>query len=220
MVINQYPSREDELVAVAEQIRVAIRDEKVPPEQILVICLDSLQAKKYFLSLQRHLVGHEIASSIPGLVNQSWEFAEEGQVTLSTVYRAKGNEAALVFIIATDYLHGYVDEIERRNRAFTAFSRSKAWLRLSGSGDAMGRVGVELGAILADVPRLRFQFPNMDDIRIRKLDAAETTRRRKVVARSKQAMQSLITADIDALREDPELLDKLRRKLSEAERGG
>ena len=84
----------------------------------------------------------------------------------------------------------------------------------------MGRVSVELQAILADVPRLRFRFPNMDDIRIRKLDAAETTRRRKVVARSKQAMQSLITADIDALREDPELLDKLRRKLSEAERGG
>jgi superfamily I DNA and RNA helicase len=220
VVINQYASRDDELVAVADQIRIAIRDEKVPPEQILVICLDSLQAKKYFLSLQRHLIGHEVASSIPGLVNQSWEFAEEGQVTLSTVYRAKGNEAALVFIIATDYLHGYVDEIERRNRAFTAFSRSKAWLRLSGSGEAMGRVSVELQAILADVPRLRFQFPNMDDIRIRKLDAAETTRRRKVVARSKQAMQSLITADIDALREDPELLDKLRRKLSEAERGG
>lgn len=219
VVISQFASRDDELLAVADQIRSAIRDEKVPPEQILVICLDSLQAKKYFLSLQRHLLGHEIASSIPGLVNQSWEFAEDGQVTLSTVYRAKGNEAALVFIIATDYLHGYIDEIERRNRAFTAFSRSKAWLRLSGSGEAMGRVSAELQAIMADVPRLRFSFPNMDDIRIRKLDAAETTRRRKVVARSKVAMQSLITADIDALREDPVLLERLRRRLSEAERG-
>jgi superfamily I DNA and RNA helicase len=220
VVISQFASRDEELVAVAEQIRAAIRDEKVPPEQVLVICLDSLQAKRYFLILQRHLLAHEIPSSIPGLVNQSWEFAEEGQVTLSTVYRAKGNEAALVFIIATDYLHGYVDEIERRNRAFTAFSRSKAWLRLSGSGDGMNGVSAELQAILTDVPRLQFDFPNMDDIRIRKLDAAETTRRRKVVARSKSAMQSLITADIDALREDPELLDKLRRKLSEAERGG
>jgi superfamily I DNA and RNA helicase len=219
VVITQFSSREEELLAVAEQIRSAIRDEKVPPEQVLVICLDSLQAKKYFLTLQRQLVAYEIPSSIPGLVNQSWEFAEEGQVTLSTVYRAKGNEAALVFIIATDYLHGYVDEIERRNRAFTAFSRSKAWLRLSGSGEVMNRVSAELQSILADVPRIRFAFPNMDDIRIRKLDAAETTRRRKVVARSKSAMQSLITADIDALREDPELLDKLRRKLTEAERG-
>lgn len=220
VVINHFESRDDELREVALQISSAIRDEKVPPEQVLVICLDSLQAKKYFLTLQRHLVSQEIASSIPGLVNQSWEFAEEGQVTLSTVYRAKGNEAALVFIIATDQLHGYVDEIERRNRAFTAFSRSKAWLRLSGSGEGMQRVSAELKAILADVPRLKFFFPNMDDIRIRKLDAAETTRRKKAVARSKTAIQSLITSDIDALREDPELLKKLREKLNEAEYGG
>lgn len=219
VVISQFPSRDDELTAVAEEIRAAIRDENVPPEQVLVICLDSLQAKKYFLTLQHHLLSHEIRSSIPGLVNQSWEFAEEGQVTLSTVYRAKGNEAALVFIIATDYLHGYVDEIERRNRAFTAFSRSKAWLRLSGCGEVMNRVLAELRAILSDAPRLRFNFPNMDDIRIRKLDAAETTRRRKIVASSKSAMRNLLTTDIDALREDQELFEKLRAKLSEAERG-
>ena len=219
VVITAYQNRDEELVAVADQIRAAVRDEKVPPEQILVICLDSMQAKKHFLSLQQHLLAHQVSSSIPGLVNQSWEFAVEGQVTLSTVYRAKGNEAALVFIIATDYLYGYVDEIERRNRAFTAFSRSKAWLRLSGSGEVMSRVAVELNAILANVPHLRFVFPNMDDIRIRKLDAAETTRRRKIVARSKTAMQSLLTADIDALREDPDLLERLKRKLSEAERG-
>jgi len=213
--IKTYGTREDELEGVAEQIHDAIDNEKVPPEQILVICLDSRMAKKHFLWLQHRLASFDVLSSIPGLVGQSWEFAEEGRVTLSTVYRAKGNEAPLVFIVATDYLYGYLDEIERRNRAFTAFSRSKAWLRLSGSGDVMSRVAGELQVILDDVPRLKFKFPNMDDIRIRKLDAAETTKRKRAVTQSKNAMQSLLAVDIEALGEDPELLAKLRRKLAE-----
>lgn len=217
--LHSFTTRDEELEAIAVGIKRAIEFEGLLPEQILVICLDSIQAKKYFLNLQRRLHEKGVQSSVPGLFNQSWEFGEEGRVTLSTIYRAKGNEAPLVFICATDYLHGYLDEIERRNRTFAAISRSKAWLRLTGVGDVMDRVISELNSIRADIPRLRFKFPNMDDIRIRKLDATETTKRRRVVTGSKNAMRNLLSADIDALRENPELLDLLFKKLSGAQGG-
>ncbi len=87
---------------------------------------------------------------IPGLVDSSWEFSEAGRVTLSTIYRAKGNEAPVVYIFASEKLYDYVGEVENRNRVFTAMSRSKGWVRMTGVGAGMKRLEEEIGAIEAD----------------------------------------------------------------------
>ncbi|MGH1558007.1 ATP-binding domain-containing protein [Caulobacter segnis] len=57
-------------------------------------------------------------------------FTLPGKVTLSTVYRAKGNEAAAIIAVGIDAIT--VATRAGRNKIFTAFTRSKAWLRVSG----------------------------------------------------------------------------------------
>ena len=209
-----FSDRDAELSWVAASIGKAC-EERVPPEQIIVISLDSMKARRLMTDLQARLLEHGIASTIPGLINSSSEFAETGQVTLATVYRAKGNEAPVVYVIGFERLYSYLDELDNRNRAFTSISRSKGFVRITGVGPDMQRAKAEMKLIAEDIPYLRFTFPDM--ARIRNLDA-EVTRRRREHRKAKQAVQALSNVDSEALRSlDPALLKKLMKSLLSSE---
>jgi superfamily I DNA and RNA helicase len=191
-----FESREHELDNVALSIKDDIEKQGVRPDQIIVISLDSRRAKSNLISLQSNLFRMGVASIIPGLVDGSWEFSEPGHVTLSTIYRAKGNEAPVVYILASETLYDYVGEVENRNRVFTAISRSKGWVRMTGVGSGMKRLEGEIAAIEADFPRFKFKFPNMDNIR--KLDA-ETAFRKREMRKAREAVRSLQAVDVNAI---------------------
>jgi superfamily I DNA and RNA helicase len=212
---NTFASREAELDWVADSVAKDIQDDEVSPEQIVVISLDSLKAKELMLPLQHKLRAKGISSTIPGLLDDTSEFAESGKVTLSTVHRAKGNEAPIIYIIGFESLYDYVGEIDLRNRAFTCISRAKAWVRISGISPKMEKVQPEFDAILRDLPRFKFNFPDVEQIR--RLGVGETTRRRMQVKEAKESVQSLRTIDPDALSAlDPAELDLLEQKIKEA----
>jgi superfamily I DNA and RNA helicase len=210
-----FDTRDAELASIAESIVRDVNEEGVTPEQILVISLDSISAKKYMGDLQNRLYDQGIASVVPGLIDEADQFAETGRVTLSTVYRAKGNEAPLVYILGFDSMYNYVREVETRNRAFTCITRSKGWVRISGVGAKMNEAQREIELIRADLPNFRFTFPDMNTIH-RNLDAAETTRRRQEVKAAQKSVRALAEADLGALSELPPdqlvaLLEKLQK---------
>lgn len=207
---RQFRTRDSEIAWIADSIERDVKKEGVAPEQILVISLDARRAKDYMVQLQRDLLGRSIQSTIPGLIDDSAQFAEKDRVTLATVFRAKGNEAHVVYIMSMESLYDFAEEIENRNRAFTAISRSKGWVRITGVGKQMLKVRAEIREILRDLPRFRFEFPDMN--KIRSLDASETSRRRKVVKRATEAAQELAKVDAEALLElDP----RVRRQVFE-----
>lgn len=209
--LGSFSSRDDELEAVARSIQKDISIENVLAEQIVVICLDKF-SRTHLTNLQRKLVERGIRSKIPGLIDAASDFAEVGAVTLTSVHRAKGNEAPIVYITNFDNLAQYTEEIESRNRAFTAISRSKGWVRISGSGRDMVRVKDELTKILEDIPCLKFRFPDMETIRT--LDSSETSRRRSSVRTAKSSIKKLLNLDREAVAEvDPEELKVLRAML-------
>lgn len=212
--VKAFDDRTDELAWIAESINKNITEEEVRPEQIVVISLNSIGAKRYLMKIQSELLKHEISSTIPGLINDTAEFAEPGMVTLSTVYRAKGNEAPLVYIISFDSLYEYAEEIERRNQAFAAISRSKGLVKITGTGKPMVAAKNEIRKIVEDIPYFRFIFPDMEHLR--RLDASETSRRRREVRTAKESITKLLTIEPDALHAlSPSLLRELKSKLKE-----
>lgn len=218
--IKNFHTRDDEISWVAESICSTIGNESVRPEDIVVISLDIRKSKDYLSRLQLNLEQRGVKSIIPGLVDQSWEFGESGRVTLSTVYRAKGNEAPVVYILAFDALYSYVEEIESRNRAFTSISRAKGWLRITGAGKQMTEVKKEIDKIIQDIPNAQFKFifPDMENIGIRRLDASETSRRRKQVGKAKTSINALLGLDKEALKDvDPKAIKKLKKMIDEVE---
>lgn len=209
-------SMEQEVDIVVNDIFKMVNEEEVLPHNIVVISLTNDDLKKRFSMLQSKLFACGIRSIAPGFDVDRDAFGIEGSVTLSTVYKAKGNEAFIVYVMGCESIYDYVDFLEARNRAFTAFTRSKGWLIITGVGQNMEKVMDELKKIMHDIKaeqKMDFIFPDQEHI-ARKLSSEEHARRKYVKKTGERAITDLLEIDDDYLEALPdEIKDKLIEKL-------
>lgn len=209
-------SMEQEIDIVVNDIFKMVNEEEVLPHNIVVISLTNDDLKKRFSMLQSKLFAYGIRSIAPGFDVDRDAFGIEGSVTLSTVYKAKGNEAFIVYVMGCEAIYDYVDFLEARNKAFTAFTRSKGWLVITGVGQNMEKVMDELKKIMHDIKteqKMDFIFPDQEHI-ARKLSSEEHARRKYVKKTGERAITDLLEIDDDYLEALPdEIKDKLIEKL-------
>jgi superfamily I DNA and RNA helicase len=142
------------------------------PEDILIVALDDRYMRDYFKLLSAALSRAGVATNnIHADPYSEPPFTIPGKVTMSTVYRAKGNEAAVVFAIGVDAL--FLKSRFDRNKLFAAFTRTKAWLRVSGYSDAARAVAAEIDEAMRNFPALRFPMPNLAQINLIQRDLSE-----------------------------------------------
>lgn len=150
---------DEEVSWVANSIKYFL-DQGLNPEDIIVVALDDRHMKYYFKELSASLANMGISTNnIHADPYSDPPFSIPEKVTLSTIYRAKGNEAAVVHVIGIDAtalrLRG------ERNKIFTAFTRTKAWLRASGMGGSTAKIIEEMEKAKANFPELRFVMPDL-----------------------------------------------------------
>ncbi|OBT10371.1 hypothetical protein A9267_05700 [Shewanella sp. UCD-FRSSP16_17] len=149
---------------IALNISKAI-NEGLKAHDILVICLDDRNAKSYFAKISTYLAQSGIRSNNMLLSNAAAPaFKLDDMVTLSTVHRAKGNEAAMVFTAGIDALYFNKNSRSGRNKIFTAFTRTKAWLRVSGVGKNAKYFFNEIDQSIKNSPSLIFDVPDAQEI--------------------------------------------------------
>jgi superfamily I DNA and RNA helicase len=148
-----YDSRQEELMKLVEKLENNLINEQLKPREILIIALGDSASKthnSYLLQQQiaNFLLDQCINIYIPSAlqVNQPspkyphnnpdlfWDNSNRG-ITITTVERAKGNEAEMVYLVGLDNLAHDESNFNCRNQFFVAVTRSKAWLELSGIGD-------------------------------------------------------------------------------------
>lgn len=150
---NKFEDRDTELEFVCDAISRDIHDEGLDPEQILVICLGSPKKGKEIGENVSNILREK---SIEG--NRVWEgnssiFAKEGEVTISRVNRAKGNEAAQVYILGVDETakSNWHDTVQKaRNELFVAITRSRAWCHITGTGSDLPLFN-EINEVIDDI---------------------------------------------------------------------
>jgi superfamily I DNA and RNA helicase len=146
---------------VAEIQRNLTEDELIP-DDIVVINPDPLKTKDAVGDARRALLKMGINSNLAGVTTIADVFTEPGTVTFTGIFRAKGNEAAMVYVInAQDCFGGVLPRhIARvRNRLFTAITRSKAWVRVLGVGQSMQALKTEFEKAKDQNFALHFQYP-------------------------------------------------------------
>ncbi len=149
---------------VVESIKKLL-DEGLEAVDIMVICLDDRNARDYFKSISDGLDRHDIR--VNNLLADPYgelRFYIPQHVTLTTVYRAKGNEGAVVFAIGVDAVYPNRKQQQARNKLFTAFTRAKGWLRISGIGGGAIKFKQEIDRALELMPRMRFIQPDPSQI--------------------------------------------------------
>lgn len=133
------------------------------PEDIIIVALDDRHMKGYFKELSSKLADLGVASNnIHADPYSDPPFTIPNKVTLSTIYRAKGNEAAVVFVIGVDAIS--LRTRGDRNKLFTAFTRTKAWLRVSGMKGSTDQIIREMSEAKQNFPALRFIMPDLSKL--------------------------------------------------------
>lgn len=166
---------EGEVKLVCDSIQNDIEREKLNPEDILVVCIDDKYARQYFTKISESLRDKGIKSNNVLADIYATEFFIEGCVTLSTVYRAKGNEAATVYVIGVDTFAIEKDSRIVRNKLFTAFTRAKGWLVVTGANEYAEVLFEEIKIALDKMPNLEFTYPNIEEMNVFQRDLSSVS---------------------------------------------
>ena len=214
---KSFDSRQEQDAWLVKSIIKNIKEDDLLPEDIVVINPEPLRTRKVVGDARAALLDAGINSSIAGVSTSPDVFTETDVVTFTGIFRAKGNEAGMVYVINADdcYHSDYPAYLARiRNRLFTAITRSKAWVRVIGVGDEMRGLEEEFKRIKAHQFRLEFLYPDAErkkELRIinRDLTKAERSKVRRKVDELAGVIESLESGDVQV----EDLPEALRRRL-------
>lgn len=171
---KSFASKSDEIRWVSDSIREDITQENLDPEQILVIPISKTRRRE---KNNRSVIAEELSGDLsehdietnPVWRGDSKEFMKPDQVTISGINRAKGNEAASVYVLGVDAVTEETwrgEEINRRNQLFVALTRSRAWITISGAnpGDSIhAEIHDSLGEIRS-ANEITFEIPDSQQL--------------------------------------------------------
>lgn len=165
----------EEVFEVCACINDDIVNQNLHPEDILVLTADDRYAQRYLNDIERCLASqyHIRCNNVHADKFSVGNFQEKGRVTLSTIHKAKGNEAYAVYVVGMDALVPAKKNYRARNLIFTAMTRAKGWVRLSGIEVGMNPWINEIEKAINNFPNLKFKYPTEADIKLMERDMEE-----------------------------------------------
>ncbi|AIC10900.1 DEAD/DEAH box helicase [Xylella fastidiosa] len=164
--IVQFIPFEDEwqqAVWLVQQIQKNIAEDELRHDDIMVIHPDSLTARQSTGFIRKSLFEAGIQAHLAGVDTDADVFfrTDTRSVTFTGIYRAKGNEAGMVYVINAQHCNGSSSGLAKlRNCLFTAMTRSKAWVRVIGYGPKMQELVDEFNALKQRNFVLEFTYPD------------------------------------------------------------
>lgn len=167
LVFKSCTNSENQSEWVASEIIKNLNDDELLHRDIIVINPLAWTTKREIGQIRSILMKNKILSHLAGEFDSD-VFHQADSITFTGIYRAKGNEAPMVYVInAQDCFSGSFGDREltkRRNILFTAITRSKAWVRVSGYGNDMNGLISEFNKVKSNNFELKFKYPSTEEI--------------------------------------------------------
>lgn len=215
-----FESEEEQRDWVVKEILENLSKDELRHDDIVVINPEPLTTRTKSGLIRAKLLEQGVSSHLAGVDTDPDVFFQTNSpsITFTGIYRAKGNEAGMVYIInAHDCHSSSVNLATIRNRLFTAITRSKAWVRVVGVGLPMQNLIDEYMELKNKDFELRFRYPTLEEreqLSIVHRDMTAEDRRR--LSSTKKSVRDLMRRldegkiyleDLGDL--GPELLDRL-----------
>jgi superfamily I DNA and RNA helicase len=199
---------------LAAEINRNLTEDELKHTDILVVLPNAVTSKSDAGMLIEELERYSIPAHLAGVMTSVDRLYQDGSVAISGIYRAKGNEAPIVYILNSEYALRPFATVRARNALFTAITRSRAWVRIVGCGATMDAFMAELKAVRDHRYRLDFIVPTEQQLaRMRRihrdLSDEEIAKQKNAVKNLEQVFQMFESGEL-ALESLPE---PLRRKL-------
>ena len=169
VIILEKLNEEEQYKYVCHEILELIENQDVSPEDIMIIDLDSINLNDDFLIFRKILTERawdetsEIWKCNVNLVNKdnAIKFRINGSIPFTTIFRAKGNEANIVFIINAHKLQSI--STYTRNRIFTAMTRARFKVYLLGTSNMQSYIN-EAEIVRNNDYKLSFVYPTKAEL--------------------------------------------------------
>lgn len=212
--LHKFDAKEAQYSWIASEIKKNIVNDELDPDDILVIFPDTYTAKGEYKELQKFLNAREIKSILAGVDTDRDTFRVNGCITCAHVYRAKGNEAPMVYVVNADYCAEEMELIKLRNILFTSITRSRAWVRICGVGVNMEQIEKEYNDCVSNNFDLRFRVPTADELKAaRRVNRERTSKEKQLVENVKANINELIT-QLEHGTVEPELIPELSKLIN------
>jgi superfamily I DNA and RNA helicase len=209
-----FQSFRDECEWVANAIEHNLKEEELSYRDVLVIYADAIYAEKKLGEFRDCLLAKGINSHTVGISTSPDEFLQENSVACTGIFRAKGNEAAFVYVLDAHLCFGGYNLRRKRNILFTAITRSKGWVRLCGYSDEMAKLTEEVKRVQDREFALCFTYPDEATLMemaivYREMSYEETKKAKKSTDDIKTVLELL---DAGAIRKE-DIPEGLRKRL-------
>lgn len=204
---------------LVREIRRNIEDDELRHDDIIVIHPEPMKTREHSGPIRKQLFEAGIQTHLAGVdtVPDTFFRSDTPSVTFTGIFRAKGNEAGMVYVInAQDCNPPGVGLANVRNRLFTAITRSKAWVRVLGYGPRMQDLVEEFQRLKQRDFVLDFVYPDDETLarlRIVHRDMSEQDKMRleRQKSDSEKLLRDLQSGVLNPEDLDPEVRDGLRR---------
>lgn len=162
---HTFASEEEQAEWLVKEIQKNLSGDELRFDDIIVINPDPKRTKSAVSSIRVGLYKNKINSHLTGIDTTPDKFflSASNSITFTGIYRAKGNEAGMVYIInGQDCYESFGSLSAVRNQLFTAITRSKAWVRVLGIGKNMEQLKKEFESVKANHFKLKFQYPTKE----------------------------------------------------------
>ena len=207
----QCESEDEQAAWVANAIRDNLEREDLRHDDIVVINPDPMSTRTSVGPIRARLLDMGINSHLAGVDTSPDVFfrSEAASVTFTGIYRAKGNEAGVVYVVnAQDCNSSSWNLASIRNRLFTAITRSKAWVRVLGVGDGMAQLIREFEALKSHKFELHFVFPTNEQRQQLQIVHRDVSPEEQKRLKDRQKDLNELVADLEAGSVHPEDLDE------------
>ena len=189
-----FEDKEKQYAWVAKEIYKNITQDELDPDDILVVLPEAYTSKTEYANFSKYLRAKGIDSILAGVNSSQDTFRIPDYVTCSGIYRAKGNESPMVYIINSEYCAEGTELVKLRNVLFTSITRSRAWVRICGVGPMFQILNKEINSCISNDFCLEFKCPNQKEMeKIRKLNRERTEEERANEMKARNNIGELIS---------------------------
>jgi len=163
IIFKTFNARDEQIEWLVNQIEKNLKEDELKYDDIMVIHTDPIKTQEAVGKARELLFERGINSTLAGISNSPDDFFSEKTVVFTSINRAKGNEAAMIYVIDANLCFSGPELIRKRNILFTAMTRSKAWLRVIGCGKDMSSLVAEYERVKQEGFSLNFKYPSKEE---------------------------------------------------------
>ena len=159
-----FADSEDQAQWVAKSIRQNLDEDELEHDDILIVLPNAYTAKSEATTVLMALESLGIQAHLAGVTTSQDEIFQPGSIAIANIYRSKGNESPMVYVLNAHHCVARGRLATVRNILFIAITRSKGWVRLCGWGPRMAELEREIESIRNAHYRLRFRVPTDEQL--------------------------------------------------------